>query len=228
MSAFFSPSSNTEHFSHSNSRARRKNIENGENYEAETWNNSVNDLSSGAGQQKKATPLDWYVEGPGRRVGYDDFTAIDWTFEYNKERQRLRHLYSSNQGLLGHIRPLVDASHVWIVLVAAGIAIGLLAAFIDIASDWLGDIKTGYCRSGREDGKFYLNRTFCCWGYDGMPLFKSIQAPLTYGTDPSQCRHWIRWRDAFHLSKAGGYIVEYIFYVLYSVCVFSRQKSFFH
>ncbi|KAH0536874.1 hypothetical protein FGG08_006277 [Glutinoglossum americanum] len=94
---------------------------------------------------KDGGPLDWYVEGPGRRVGYDDLTAIDWIFEYTKERQRLRILQSNTKGLLGYAAQLVDASQIWLVLIATGIAAGVLAAGIDIVSDWLGDLKMGYC-----------------------------------------------------------------------------------
>jgi chloride channel 3/4/5 len=101
-------------------------------------------------------------------------TAIDWIFEYTKERQRLTHLHSGSKGLLGQARLMLDASHVWIVLVATGIAVGVLAACIDIASNWLGDLKTGYCQSGGEGGKFYLNRNFCCWGHDGMVCRRPI------------------------------------------------------
>ena len=115
--------------------------------------------------------MDWYVEGPGRRVGYDDLTAIDWIFEYTKERQRLRVLQSNAKGLLGYAVQLVDASQIWLVLIATGLAAGVLAAGIDIASDWLGDLKTGYCKSGPEGGKFYLNREFCCWGLDGKASY---------------------------------------------------------
>lgn len=116
---------------------------------------------------KDVNGLDWYVEGPGRRVGYDDLTAIDWIFEYAKERQRLRFLYSSSTGILGYIRQLADASQIWLILIAAGIASGTVAAFIDIASDWLGDLKTGYCSNVDGDGRFYLNKNFCCWGLSG-------------------------------------------------------------
>lgn len=116
---------------------------------------------------KAGGPLDWYVEGPGRRVGYDNLTAIDWIFEYTKERQRIRLLHSGNKGVVGYLRLLLDAGHVWLVLIATGIVVGVLAACIDIASNWLGDIKIGYCRSGPEGGAFYLNRSFCCWGYEG-------------------------------------------------------------
>lgn len=111
--------------------------------------------------------MDWYVEGPGRRVGYDDLTAIDWIFEYTKERQRKRLLYSSGQGIIGNIRKLLDAGNVWLVLIATGVAVGIIAAFIDVASDWLADLKTGFCKNGEGGGKFYLNRSFCCWGHDG-------------------------------------------------------------
>lgn len=100
-------------------------------------------------------------------MGYDNLTAIDWIFEYTKERQRIRHLYASNKGLFGYVRKVLDASHIWIILILTGIAVGVIAACIDVASSWLGDIKTGYCRTGGEGGKFYLNKSFCCWGYDG-------------------------------------------------------------
>ncbi|KAI9723389.1 MAG: hypothetical protein M1812_001273 [Candelaria pacifica] len=151
---------------------------------------------------KDGGPLDWYVEGPGRRVGYDDLTAIDWIFEYTKERQRLRVLYSSATGFVGQIRQLLDASQVWLVLIAAGIATGVLAAGIDIASDWLGDLKTGYCKNGQGGGRFYLNKGFCCWGHEQW----------------SQCQDWTPWSDALRVRSTGGkYITEYIFYVIYSI-----------
>lgn len=119
---------------------------------------------------KDGMPVDWYVEGPGRRVGYDDFTAIDWIYEYTKERQRKRLLYSSGQGLLGHSRRLLEAGNIWVILVATGIAVGIIAASIDIATDWLGDLKMGYCKNGNGGGRFYLNKSFCCWGLDGIVI----------------------------------------------------------
>ncbi|KAF7620546.1 putative voltage-gated chloride channel [Aspergillus flavus] len=152
--------------------------------------------------QKEGGLLDWYVEGPGRRVGYDDLTAIDWIFEYTKERQRKRHLYSHGQGAVGYVLKFLDASNVWIVLIATGILVGIIAAFIDVASDWLGDLKTGYCKNGAGGGKFYLNKSFCCWGHD----------------DISNCLDWTPWGKALGVASSGGvFTVEYLFYVLYSV-----------
>ncbi|KAI1771333.1 chloride channel [Hypoxylon cercidicola] len=151
---------------------------------------------------KEGTPLDWYVEGPGRRVGYEDLTAIDWIFEYTKERQRLRVLYSSATGIVGYIQQLLDSSQTWVVLVLTGIAVGALAAVIDVASDWLGDIKTGYCASGPEGGAFYLNKQFCCFGYD----------------QGDKCLGWKPWAAALGIASAGGkWFIEYFFFLLLSV-----------
>lgn len=129
-------------------------------------------------ESKEHGVIDWYAEGPGRRVGYDDFTAIDWIYEYAKERQRLRMLYSSASGVLGCLRQFIDASQIWLVLVGTGLMTGAIAALIDIASDWLGDLKTGVCVAGEGGGRFYLNHGFCCWGLDGTEpdaLFQHIR-----------------------------------------------------
>jgi len=151
---------------------------------------------------KEGGSSDWYVEGPGRRVGYEDMTAIDWIFEYTKERQRLRMLCSSAGGLFGYAQQFLDASQVWVVLILTGLAAGIFAAGIDVASDWLGDIKTGYCSAGQDGGHFYLNKYFCCFGYDGW----------------AQCRDWIPWSTALHAtSTSGKWFVEYFFFIMFSV-----------
>jgi chloride channel 3/4/5 len=49
---------------------------------------------------------------------------------------------------------------------SAGAAIGMNAAFLNIITEWLSDIKLGYCKTA-----FYLNESFCCWGEDnGMEM----------------------------------------------------------
>jgi chloride channel 3/4/5 len=42
---------------------------------------------------------------------------------------------------------------------ALGMAIGLNSAFLNIVTEWISDIKLGYCTTA-----FYLNEQFCCWG----------------------------------------------------------------
>lgn len=162
---------------------------------------SSGNVGHGGGQTKDGSH-DWYAEGPGRRVGYEDLTAIDWIFEYTKERQRLRRLYAGATGLGGYAKQMLDSSQIWILLILTGLAVGLVAAGIDVASDWLGDLKTGYCSAGDDGGRFYLNKYFCCWGYD----------------EYSQCQDWVSWSSALHVSSAGAtWFVEYFFFIAYSV-----------
>lgn len=176
-------------------------------------------LNIGSGSSKGAAspagaPLDWYIEGPGRRVGYEDLTAIDWIFEYNKERQRLRSLAgggghghgfgggNARRGLVGTLRYLVDASQAWVVIVLTGLSVGAIAALIDISTDWLGDLKDGYCSSGPEGGKFYLNKRFCCYGYD----------------QGSKCLGWRTWGETLGASDTAlKWILGYFFYIVLSV-----------
>jgi chloride channel 3/4/5 len=111
-------------------------------------------------------------------------------------------LYAGATGILGYVKQLADASQVWIILVAAGILSGGIAAFIDVASDWLADLKTGYCHNVDGDGRFWLNKSFCCWGIE----------------EEQSCHDWNSWGAAMGLESVGGrYVVEYIFFVLYSV-----------
>ena len=46
--------------------------------------------------------------------------------------------------------------------VCTGAGIGLNAAIISIITEWLSDIKMGYCSDG-----WWLNQQFCCWELDG-------------------------------------------------------------
>lgn len=65
-----------------------------------------------------------------------------------------------------------------------GAAIGVNAAFLNIITEWLADIKLGYCTTG-----FYLNENFCCWGEDsGMDLAPDPRLPMPLLTPVRLCR----------------------------------------
>ena len=59
----------------------------------------------------------------------------------------------------------------------AGLAIGVNAAVISIATEWLSDIKMGYCSDG-----WWLNQQFCCWEIEGG--------------DEDTCEAWHQWSNA--------------------------------
>lgn len=99
---------------------------------------------------------------------YEDFTTIDWVQDSAHEQIRRRVRRKENarffqrNGQLGWKRKLeesYDAGQAWIVVTLVGAAIGLNAGFLNIVTEWLSDIKRGYCTTA-----FYLNENFCCWG----------------------------------------------------------------
>lgn len=118
---------------------------------------------------------------------YEDFTTIDWVQDAAREQQRRkarrqqRAGFFEQQGRVGWRRKAVEAYEAgqgWIVVSLIGAAIGLIAAFLNIVTEWLSDIKLGYCTTA-----FYLNESFCCWGAeDGCPEWRrwSTFWPINY------------------------------------------------
>ena len=54
--------------------------------------------------------------------------------------------------------------------------IGVTAALISIITEWLSDIKMGYCSDG-----WWLNQQFCCWEIDD---------------EGDTCEAWHQWSNA--------------------------------
>ncbi|KAI9327083.1 chloride channel [Obelidium mucronatum] len=138
-----------------------------------------------------ASPTDWNAFSD-RRVGYDDFTTIDWLHDEAKDRVRAQDL-KRWKGWRGQLVRAFDGIQAWIVVLLIGVSMGLCAGVIDIASIWLNDVKEGYCEAG-----FYLSKKFCCW-----------HRPETDYT----CVEWIPWTKSSFLQ-----CIIYTFYcVLFSV-----------
>lgn len=102
---------------------------------------------------------------------YEDFTTIDWVQDAAREQLRRRarrqekDSFFERDGGWGWRRKLweaYDAAQGWIIVTIIGAAIGVNAGFLNIATEWLSDIKLGYCTTA-----FYLNEQFCCWGSEG-------------------------------------------------------------
>lgn len=83
-------------------------------------------------------------ENNGLRIWYDDYTSIDWIHDHVKERVRLRKLRSKT-GIKGYLFNLYDSSQAWIIVSIIGVSCGGIAAFIDVSSQFLTNIRFGYC-----------------------------------------------------------------------------------
>ncbi|KAJ9191648.1 hypothetical protein DTO164E3_8756 [Paecilomyces variotii] len=139
---------------------------------------------------------------------YEDFTTIDWVQDAVQElsRRRARRREGSGfwdkEGTLGwrrKVRESYDAGQTWLVVTIVGAAIGLNSAFLNIVTEWLSDVKLGYCTSA-----FYLNEQFCCWGSE------------------NGCPEWRHWSSIGFLN----YIAYFIFAVLFAFVSATLVKSF--
>ncbi|THH14591.1 hypothetical protein EW146_g5756 [Bondarzewia mesenterica] len=120
---------------------------------------------------------------------YEDFTTIDWIedsiIERNRRLRLAKHLQTSTRGpngeitlrwLWSQIRKILSASQAWFVVSLVGAGIGVNAAIISIVTEWLSDMKMGYCSDG-----WWLNQQFCCWEVEG--------------NEDSPCDSWHNWSN---------------------------------
>ncbi|KAI0100886.1 voltage gated chloride channel [Nemania sp. FL0031] len=138
---------------------------------------------------------------------YEDFTTIDWVQDAAQERIRRNAQRRKTAGLYDHgkvswryqLWESYDAAQGWIVVTLIGAAIGLNAAFLNIITEWLGDVKTGYCTTA-----FYLNEKFCCWGED------------------NGCPNWHSWTGF----EPANYIIYILFATMFAFTAAILVKSF--
>ncbi|KAB5588747.1 Chloride channel protein [Ceratobasidium theobromae] len=146
---------------------------------------------------------------------YEDFTTIDWIqdsiLERNRRLRTSRNIQSSLRDSQGRINPpwvkaqvqkLIAAGQSWFVVSLAGICIGLNAALISIVTEWLSDLKMGYCSDG-----WWLNQQFCCWEIDG---------------DEESCAAWRSWSAYW----PGRYLVYVLLAMLFSLVSAHLVDSF--
>lgn len=150
---------------------------------------------------------------------YEDFTTIDWVQDAAREslrrraRRKARLARPSSSTYTGRvflgrgrgkwrrkIAEAYDAGQAWIVVTLVGAAIGLNAAFLNIVTEWLSDIKLGHCSTA-----FYLNESFCCWG-----------------AEEGECPEWKRWSGF----EPVNYVLYGLFAGLFALTAATLVKSF--
>ncbi|CAE6435892.1 unnamed protein product [Rhizoctonia solani] len=147
---------------------------------------------------------------------YEDFTTIDWIqdsiLERNRRLRTSRDIQTSlrdSQGRINspwvraQVQKLIAAGQSWFVVSLVGMCIGLNAALISIITEWLSDLKMGYCIDG-----WWLNQQFCCWEIDGQ--------------EESACASWRSW-SAY---SPGRYLVYVLLAMLFSLISAHLVDSF--
>ncbi|KIY70625.1 Cl-channel protein [Cylindrobasidium torrendii FP15055 ss-10] len=125
---------------------------------------------------------------------YQDFTTIDWIqdsiLERNRRLQDAKRNSAAGYGprtaswFFAQARRAIHAGQSWFVVSLVGVCIGLNAAIISIVTEWLSDLKMGYCSDG-----WWLDQNFCCWEIEGG--------------DTDVCDSWHPWST---VSTARGFV----------------------
>uniref|UniRef100_A0A9J8DH51 Chloride channel protein n=1 Tax=Cyprinus carpio carpio TaxID=630221 RepID=A0A9J8DH51_CYPCA len=159
----------------------------------------------GGGGASSSTHLLDLLEEPIPGVGtYDDFHTIDWVREKCKDRERHRKINSKKkESAWEFTKSLYDAWSGWLVVTLTGLASGALAGVIDIAADWLNDLKEGVCLSA-----MWFNHEQCCW-----------DSNETTFAERDKCPQWKTWAELI-LGQAegpGSYIMNYFMFTFWAL-----------
>uniref|UniRef100_A0A4W5S0I1 Chloride channel protein n=1 Tax=Hucho hucho TaxID=62062 RepID=A0A4W5S0I1_9TELE len=122
-----------------------------------------------------------FLDEPFPDVGtYEDFHTIDWLREKSRDTDRHRKITTkSKESYWELIKSLLDAWSGWVVMLLIGMLTGTLAGVIDLAVDWMTDLKEGVCLSA-----FYYSHEQCCW-----------TSNETTFDDRDKCPQWQKWAE---------------------------------
>nr|XP_057908101.1 H(+)/Cl(-) exchange transporter 4 isoform X2 [Doryrhamphus excisus] len=122
-----------------------------------------------------------FLEEPFPDVAtYEDFHTIDWLREKSRDTDRHRKITSkSKESIWELIKSLLDAWSGWVVMLLIGLLSGTLAGVIDLAVDWMTDLKEGVCLSA-----FWYSHEQCCW-----------TSNETTFDDRDKCPQWQKWAE---------------------------------
>uniref|UniRef100_G1P808 Chloride channel protein n=1 Tax=Myotis lucifugus TaxID=59463 RepID=G1P808_MYOLU len=160
---------------------------------------------SRAGAMSGSGNLMDFLDEPFPDVGtYEDFHTIDWLREKSRDTDRHRKITSrSKESVWEFIKGLLDAWSGWVVMLLIGLLAGTLAGVIDLAVDWMTDLKEGICLSA-----FWYSHEQCCW----------TSSETTF-EDRDKCPLWQKWSELLvnRSEGASAYILNYLLYVLWAL-----------
>ncbi|CAF0877716.1 unnamed protein product [Didymodactylos carnosus] len=137
---------------------------------------------------------------------YDDFQTIDWLKDLMRDRFRHRMLRSKRrESFLRKLLMYHDAWSGWLCVLLVGLSAGVIAAVIDIGTNWIIHLRNGICLNA-----FWLNREQCCWA----------SKKLNYDRfNTEECGEWFTWPQVFGDYRTGAfeYILSYFMFILWSV-----------
>uniref|UniRef100_A0A8C9FP15 Chloride channel 3 n=1 Tax=Pavo cristatus TaxID=9049 RepID=A0A8C9FP15_PAVCR len=147
--------------------------------------------------------LDEPIPGVGT---YDDFHTIDWVREKCKDRERHRRVHEINNNTWKTLFSATGSFMNWalaVLLLDKIASVRALAGLIDIAADWMTDLKEGICLSA-----LWFNHEQCCWGSNETTF-----------EERDKCPQWKTWAELIigQAEGPGSYIMNYIMYIFWAL-----------
>lgn len=131
---------------------------------------------------------------PSSRVR-KDFGTLDWYFQKHVQKRNRRQVseFNGRRGIKGHLKnALIDMQSVMVLLIV-GVCTAMSGLAIGLCSQWLTQLKQGYCRVHG----FWTPRNICC-----------LDAP------DGICSAWVSWHAFVGLSPGFfAFWVDFVFYV---------------
>lgn len=95
---------------------------------------------------------------------FEDFQTTDWLHDnllYHKRRSKTSPSSTVTSSIpdSSRIWSIYESIQTYVILTIVGICIGTTAAVLNVMTEYLSNIRTGYCTTA-----LYLNRNFCTWG----------------------------------------------------------------
>ncbi|ODV96703.1 hypothetical protein PACTADRAFT_40186 [Pachysolen tannophilus NRRL Y-2460] len=137
---------------------------------------------------------------------FNDFKTVDWVDDVITENKKQLTIDDKHKNINGKNVVLLKypilgrflfSCQSWLLLTLIGIVVGLIAASLNIITQFLADIKTGHCKE-----HFYLNKSFCCWG-----------------EDLEKCQAWTSWSNLSILNYFYFVAISILFGLLAAVLV---------
>ncbi|KAL5460086.1 hypothetical protein EMCRGX_G033507 [Ephydatia muelleri] len=146
-----------------------------------------------------------------RKKYYDDFHTIDWVRDRTKDRVRHKRLEKSKLlSCRGWLLQFWDAGAGWLIVFLIGVSSALIAGVLDITTEWITDVKEGWCEL-----RHYYNKEGCCW----------LSNSSSHGLEG--CPSWKSWATIAGIQGSSeAYAFNYIIYVLFAV-VFTGLAGLF-
>lgn len=168
---------------------------------AEQYSSNLTTRSAAGGEEPPSDPTQTLLPRPFDLVSeYEEFDTIDWVRdeeEHHHDRESFDAYAREHPTLLNKLRREFLRSQAWLFVLLVGSSVAVLVSFVDIALEWLVDVRFGYCTTGYFEGQ-----ASCC---------------ADVAID-QKCTTWVTWAAAFGvIDQTSAALLNWFWYSFFGV-----------